>query len=97
MQRRGSIFLITENAESQSPKAPLTSLFISLLVSKFTDSQCTIPSAVPARFLKKTFQENKENDFFFSEDSTTIKVRTLGFLRLYNGNAQSERDGPFQN
>lgn len=46
---------------------------------------------------QKTFRENKENGFFFSEDSTTIKVRTLGFLRLYNGNAQSERDDPFQN
>ena len=29
--------------------------------------------------------------------AVTINIRTLGFLRLYNGNAQSERDDPFQN
>lgn len=52
-------------------------------------SSCQIPQEnVPRKPRKR---------FFFSEDSTTIKVRTLGFLRLYNGNAQSERDDPFRN
>ena len=55
------------------------------------------PRGLPSFPLQISITEDIENGFFFSEDSTTIKVRTLGFLRLYNGNAQSERDDPFQN